>query len=71
MPDLIAILEQANQLTPGERKFLAEAMLESLQPIDPKIEELWAAESEARYEAYKRGELKAVDWEDLKREIGR
>ena len=61
------LAEKAASLQPSERLRLVEAILYSLDKIDPKIEESWAAEAEARYEAYKRGELQAVDWEDIKR----
>jgi len=46
---------------------LVEAILYSLDKPDPDIEQCWIAESEARYEAYKRGELDAIDWEEIKK----
>lgn len=50
-----------------ERVRLVEAILYSLDKLDPDIEKSWIAESEARYEAYKKGALKAVDWEEIKK----
>ncbi|NTW73183.1 MAG: addiction module protein [Eubacteriaceae bacterium] len=35
--------------------------------FDPEIEKNWIAESEARYDAFKRGELQAEDWDEIKK----
>lgn len=51
----------------GKAYTLVEAILSSLDKPDPDIEKNWIAESEARYDAYKRGELKAVDLEEVKK----
>ena len=50
-----------------DRIRLVEAILYSFNKPDSKIEESWIAESEARYDAYKRGRLKASDWEEIKK----
>jgi SpoVK/Ycf46/Vps4 family AAA+-type ATPase len=34
---------------------------------DPEIEKKWVAESEARYDAFKQGELQAEDWDEIKK----
>lgn len=54
-------------LSPKERIQLVEAIFYSLDKPDPDIEKNWIAESETRYEAYKRGELKALDWDAIKK----
>lgn len=61
------LAKQAIELQPVERLRLVEAILFSLDNTDPDIEKSWMAESELRYEAYKRGELKALDWNDIKK----
>ncbi len=35
--------------------------------MEMEIEKSWIAESEARYEAYKRGELEAYEWDVIRR----
>jgi putative addiction module component (TIGR02574 family) len=67
------LMESADQLAkkamglgPKERIRLVEAVLYSLDKPDPDVEKGWIAESEARYEAYKRGELAAIDWDEIK-----
>lgn len=67
-------MESASQLAKGamkpepvERVRLVEAILYSIDKPDDDIEQRWIAESEARYEAYKRGKLSAIDWEELKK----
>lgn len=66
MESVSQLAEKAVKLEPVERIRLVEAILYSLDKPDHDIEKRWIAESEARYEAYKRGELDAVDWEDIK-----
>ena len=65
------LAKKAMGLEPTDRVRLVEAILYSLDKIDPEIEKSWVAESEARYEAYARGELTATDWEDIKKRFGR
>ena len=57
MPSVNQLTKEAMELNPVERIRLVEAILYSLDKPDPDIEQSWTAESEARYEAYKRGEL--------------
>ena len=65
------LAKKAMGLEPTDRVRLVEAILYSLDKIDPEIEKSRVAESEARYEAYARGELTATDWEDIKKRFGR
>ena len=61
------LAQKAIELRPIERIQLVEAILYSLDKPNPDIEKSWVAEAEARYEAFKRGELKTADWEDIKK----
>lgn len=65
------LAKQAAELQPVERIRLVEEILKSLDKADPSIEEKLAAESENRYEAYKKGELKATDWTRIKKRYTR
>lgn len=65
------LAKKAAELHPVERIRLVEEILKSLDKIDPGIQKNWIAESETRYEAYKKGELKAVDWTKIKKRINR
>jgi len=67
MENVEFLTEKAVHLKPIDRIKLVEAILRSLDKPDPEIEAMWVKEAEARYEAYKRGELKAVDWEEIKK----
>ena len=64
-----AVESEALALSFEERKRLALHLLESieLRPIsDPKkVEAAWVAESQRRYEAYLRGEVRAIPSEDV------
>ncbi|RLB75203.1 MAG: addiction module protein [Deltaproteobacteria bacterium] len=55
------------ELQPVERIRLVEAILCSLDKPNPDVEKSWIAESEARHEAYRRGKLAAIDWDEIKK----
>ena len=67
MESLDLLAKKAMELKPVERIRLVEAILYSLDKTDPDIEQSWIAEAEARYEAYKRGDLEAIDWNEIKK----
>ena len=71
MESLDKLAQRALELKPVERIRLVEAILYSLDKADPDIEESWKVEAEARYEAFKRGELEAVDWDEIKKRYER
>jgi putative addiction module component (TIGR02574 family) len=71
MESLDQLAKKAMELEPVERIRLVEAILYSLDKPDPDIEKGWIAEAEARYKAYKRGELKAIDWNEIKKRYER
>ncbi len=49
-----------------DRIHLVEILMESLDQPDPAIESAWVEESEKRYEAFKAGELRYTDIDDIK-----
>jgi len=67
MESVDQLAKKAIELKPVERIQLVEAILYSIDKLDLDVEQSWIAESEARYDAYKRGELEAIDWEELKK----
>lgn len=71
MESLDKLAQKALELKPVERIRLVEAILYSLDKADPDIEESWKVEAEARYEAFKRGELEAVGWDEIKKRYER
>ncbi|NIA05494.1 MAG: addiction module protein [Proteobacteria bacterium] len=71
MESIEQLAKKAIGLQPVERIKLVEAILYSLDKPNPEIEQSWVRESEARYEAYKRGELAATDWEEIKKRYER
>jgi putative addiction module component (TIGR02574 family) len=56
---------KAQALSPSERVALVEDVLDSLDRLDPAIEQLWAKEAADRLAAYRRGELSAKDLSDI------
>jgi putative addiction module component (TIGR02574 family) len=66
MNDLAKTLgAQARELSASDRIALVEDVLDSLDRIDPQIDELWTAEAKERLAAYRRGELAAKDLNDI------
>jgi putative addiction module component (TIGR02574 family) len=66
MEDIDKLAKIAIGLKPTERIRLVEAILYSLDKPDVEVEKMWVAESEARYEAYRKGELAAINWEEIR-----
>lgn len=60
-----ALIEQARQLSPEERIELIEDLQSSLDPLDPEIDRLWAAEARDRLSAYLRSELQSRSFDDI------
>lgn len=59
------ILKELLTLSPSERAQLAEQLLESLEPPNERIRQLWAEEAERRIDAFERGDLQAVPAEEV------
>jgi len=58
--------KQARMLTPQEKATLARILIEELDASpDTDVERLWVEESQRRYEAYLRGELKSVSGDEV------
>lgn len=58
--------KQARMLTPEEKASLARILIEELDATsDVEVEQLWIKESQDRYEAYLRGDLKTVSGEEV------
>ncbi len=58
-------------LNPVERIHIVENILDSLHKPDPEIERAWIAESEKRFSAYKKGKVKGIPFETVKKQIFR
>ena len=54
------LLQEILLMPPEERAELADDILASLDPAEPEIMKLWAAEAEDRVAAFERGEIEAV-----------
>ena len=61
------LAQKASTLKPIEKLKLVDAILYSIEEFDPEIEKKWVAESEQRYRAYKKGDLKTKDWVEIKK----
>jgi putative addiction module component (TIGR02574 family) len=62
--------EQALRLPVHDRAVLAERLIASLDELNTaENEQMWVEEAEARYEAYKRGEIEFFPAEEAIREI--
>lgn len=58
--------KQARMLTAEEKASLARILIGELDATsDVEVEQLWIKESQDRYEAYLRGELKTVSGEEV------
>lgn len=64
-PHSQAVIEQASQLTALEKLEVVDALLASVDKPDPEIDRIWAAEAEDRLNAYRRGEIKALELNEV------
>ncbi|MEZ0271995.1 MAG: addiction module protein [Methylophilaceae bacterium] len=64
-PQSQAVIEQANQLTALEKLEVVDALLASVDKPDAEIDRLWANEAEERLAAYRRGEIKALELNEV------
>jgi putative addiction module component (TIGR02574 family) len=61
-----ALSEEARKLSPEERIALIEDLQRSLFPVDPEIERAWVEEARSRLDAYRRGELEAIPFDEVR-----
>jgi putative addiction module component (TIGR02574 family) len=59
------IVEQAAKLSPNEKIELIDALLATVDKPDAEVDTLWAAEAESRLAAYQRGEMQALDLNEV------
>lgn len=64
------ILQEILSLPDAEREELLDRLL-ALEPADPKLLELWAAEADDRVAAYELNEIEAVSADSVFEEIDR
>jgi putative addiction module component (TIGR02574 family) len=59
------IFNEVSPLKPVEKLQLIDKILNSLNPSDKKLEDIWAKEAEDRIEAYDRGLISTVNEDDV------
>jgi putative addiction module component (TIGR02574 family) len=59
------VLEQALRLPVAERAAIVDELLTSLAPPDPRMDDLWAQEAEARLAAFDAGRIEAIPAEEV------
>lgn len=67
MASVDQLAKKAIGLSPVERIQLVEAILSSLDKPDMSVEKKWCAEAETRYDAYLRGEMEAIEWNEIRK----
>lgn len=67
MPDLVAdLVQRARALAPADLERLVSGVLESLnESASSQLDSAWEAEIERRLAAYDRGDVPAIDAEDV------
>lgn len=59
------VTEIALKLKPDERVLVIDALLQSLDEPDPRIDAIWADEAERRLKAYREGRLTGIPMEEI------
>lgn len=65
MTDTVTIYQDATELSALEKLRLVEMILADLDRPDQEVGKAWAAESQRRWEAYRRGELATLSHEEV------
>jgi putative addiction module component (TIGR02574 family) len=67
MPDQVAeLVKRGRELAPEDRERLVDQLLESLnEPAAAELDKAWEAEIERRLGEYERGEVQAIDAEEV------
>jgi len=69
-PQLMECEAQALELPPTDRATLAEHLIASLDELsDEQNEQMWLAEADRRYRAYKSGNISSRSAEDVLRDV--
>ena len=61
--------EEISNLPVDKRIEIAAHVLETLNPIDPEIEEAWAEEAQRRLNEFKAGRMEAIPGEQFDKEV--
>ncbi len=59
------LIKELLMLSPKEKAIIIDEVLKSLDEPDEEIDKLWIKESEARIDAYEKGQLKSVSAEEV------
>jgi len=68
-PEVSDLLKRGLALPVGERAFLANTLLDSLETTNQSVQEAWDEEVERRMKDLKAGKAVTVPWEQLHREL--
>ena len=66
---VMELLAEAKKLSVDERIELADLLYADTVTPDPEWEAAWAAEARSRIDAYRRGEIQAVDADEMHAQI--
>ena len=61
----IELVHEIEKLPPIERVRIVDIVMRDVMQPDSEIEKVWAREASARWDAYKRGEIKSVSYEEV------
>jgi putative addiction module component (TIGR02574 family) len=61
------IIQNALNLSPAERLFIIDELSKSLSEPDKDIDEYWKEEVEKRYDAFLKGKVKSIPYEEIKK----
>jgi putative addiction module component (TIGR02574 family) len=61
------IIQNALNLSPAERLFIIDALSKSLSEPDKDIDDNWKEEVEKRYDAFIKGKVKRIPYEEIRK----
>ncbi|NUO07255.1 MAG: addiction module protein [Candidatus Brocadia sp.] len=61
----IELIHEIEKLPPRERVRIVDIVIRDVLRPDSDIDKVWAQEASSRWDAYKRGEIKSVPYEEV------
>lgn len=61
----VELVHEIEKLPPIERVRIVDIVMRDVMRPDSDIDKVWAQEASARWDAYKRGEIKSVPYEEV------
>jgi len=61
----LELVHEIKKLTPIERVRIVDSVIRDVLRTDPDIDKVWAQEASSRWDAYRKGDIKSIPYEEV------